>query len=168
MIKIFNNLFVTFFYIGTVRYAPGTVASLITTIFLFSSFYILKLSNQLILVIFLIFLVYSFIAVSIYIKHSENKDPKEVVIDEVLGQSIPIITFEFSHQTGRNIEDAISFYFLFFIFFRLYDIFKPFPANYIDKNFKNSFGVIFDDLIAGLYVVLTFIIFMIIKSKFLT
>ena len=97
MIKIFNNLFVTFFYIGTVRYAPGTVASLITTIFLFSSFYILKLSNQLVLVIFLIFLVYSFIAVSIYIKHSENKDPKEVVIDEVLGQSIPIITFEFSH-----------------------------------------------------------------------
>ena len=167
MIKIFNNLFVTFFYIGTVRYAPGTVASLITTIFLFSSFYILKLSNQLVLVIFLIFLVYSFIAVNIYIKNSENKDPKEVVIDEVLGQSIPIIAFEFSHQTGRNIEDAISFYFLFFIFFRLYDIFKPFPANYIDKNFKNSFGVIFDDLIAGLYVVLTFIIFMIIKSKFL-
>ena len=163
MIKIFNNLFVTFFYIGTVRYAPGTVASLITTIFLFSSFYILKL----ILVIFLIFLVYSFIAVNIYIKYSVDKDPKEVVIDEVLGQSIPIITFEFSHQTGRNIEDAISFYFLFFIFFRLYDIFKPFPANYIDKNFKNSFGVIFDDLIAGLYVVLTFIFFMVIKSKFL-
>ena len=162
MIKIFNNLFVTFFYIGTVRYAPGTVASLITTIFLFSSFYILKLSNQLVLVIFLIFLVYSFIAVNIYIQNSENKDPKEVV-----GQSIPIITFEFSHQTGRSIKIAIIFYFLFFIFFRLYDIFKPFPANYIDKNFKNSFGVIFDDLIAGLYVVLTFIIFMIIKSKFL-
>ena len=133
MIKIFNNLFVTFFYIGTVRYAPGTVASLITTIFLFSSFYILKLSNQLILVIFLIFLVYSFIAVSIYIKHSENKDPKEVVIDEVLGQSIPIIAFEFSHQTGRNIEDAISFYFLFFIFLGCMIFSNPFRRIILTK-----------------------------------
>ena len=133
MIKIFNNLFVTFFYIGTVRYAPGTVASLITTIFLFSSFYILKLSNQLILVIFLIFLVYSFIAVSIYIKHSENKDPKEVVIDEVLGQSIPIITFEFSHQTGRNIEDAISFYFLFLFFLGCMIFSNPFRRIILTK-----------------------------------
>ena len=41
---------------------------------------------------------------------------------------------------------------------------KPFPINIFDKKFKNSFGVIFDDVIAGLYVVLTLIIFMIIKS----
>ena len=53
-----------------------------------------------------------------------------------------------------------------FILFRFFDIKKPFPANFFDKKFKNSLGVIIDDVIAGLYVVLTLIIFMVIKSKF--
>ena len=53
-----------------------------------------------------------------------------------------------------------------FILFRFFDIIKPFPINIFEKKFKNSFGVIFDDIIAGIYVVLTLIIFMIIKSKF--
>jgi phosphatidylglycerophosphatase A len=44
---------------------------------------------------------------------------------------------------------------------------KPFPVSFFDKNFKNSFGVIMDDVMAGLYVVLTFVCFMIIKSNFL-
>jgi len=53
-----------------------------------------------------------------------------------------------------------------FILFRFFDIKKPFPINFFDKKFKNSFGVIIDDVVAGLYVVLTLIIFMVIKSKF--
>ena len=57
--------------------------------------------------------------------------------------------------------------FIFFILFRFFDIKKPFPINFFDKKIKNSFGVIFDDIIAGIYVVLTLIIFMIIKLKFL-
>ena len=167
MIKIFNNLFVTFFYIGTVRYAPGTVASLITTIFLFSSFYILKLSNQLILVIFLIFLVYSFIAVNIYIQNSENKDPKEVVIDEFIGQSIPVYLYEISHGTEKSSNEAIIFYCICFILFRFFDIIKPFPVSFFDKNYKNSFGVIMDDVCAGFYVVLSLICFMVLSNYFI-
>ena len=108
---------------------------------------------------------YSFIAVSDYIKESDYKDPKEVVIDEVIGQSIPVYLYEISHGTEKNDQEAIFFYIYIFILFRFFDIKKPFPINIFDKKFKNSFGVILDDVIAGLYVVLTLIIFMIIKSQ---
>ena len=100
-----------------------------------------------------------------YIKYNENKDPKEVVVDEFIGQSIPIYLYEISHETVKNSQEAILFYLYIFILFRYFDIKKPFPISFFDKKFKNSFGVIFDDVIAGLYVVLTLIIFMIVKSK---
>ena len=166
MIKIFNYLFVTCFGIGSFRYAPGTVTSLITTVFLFSLFHIINLSSNIILIILLLIFIYSFYAVSNYIKGNDNKDPKEVVIDEFIGQSIPIYLYEVSHGTIKDPQEAILFYLYIFILFRYFDIKKPFPVNFFDKKFKNSFGVIFDDVIAGLYVVLTLIIFMIIKSKF--
>ena len=166
MIKTFNYLFVTCCGIGSFRYAPGTIASLITTIFLFSLFHIINLaSNTILFILFLVF-IYSFYAVSEYIKHNENKDPKEVVVDEFIGQSIPIYLYEISHSSAKEPQEAVLFYLYIFILFRYFDIKKPFPVNYFDKNFKNSFGVILDDVVAGLYVVLTLIIFMIIKAKF--
>ena len=166
MIRILNYLFVTCFGIGFLRFAPGTVTSLITTIFLFSLFHVIKLSNNTILIALLLIFVYSFYAVNEYIKNNKNKDPKEVVIDEFIGQSIPIYLYEIAHGTMKSSQEAILFYLYIFILFRYFDIKKPFPVSYIDKKFKNSFGVIFDDIVAGLYVVLTLIIFMIIKSKF--
>ena len=165
MIKRLNYLFVTCFGIGSFRFAPGTITSLVTTIFLYSLFYIINLSNKAILIILLIVFIYSFYAVSQYIKDNENKDPKEVVIDEFIGQSIPIYLYEISHGTAKNPLEAVLFYFYIFILFRYFDIKKPFPINFFDKKFKNSFGVIMDDVVAGLYVVLTLIIFMVIKSK---
>ena len=168
MIKNINLLFVTFFGIGTFRYAPGTITSLITTILLFSTFHILNLSNTVILTILLAIFVYAFIAVANYIKDESNKDPKEVVIDEFIGQSIPIYLYEIAHGTNKESKEAILFYIYIFILFRFFDIKKPFPINFFDKKFKNSFGVIMDDVIAGLYVVLTLIIFMVIKSKLFT
>ena len=167
MIKTINYLFVTFFGIGTIRFAPGTITSLITTVLLYSFFHITNFSNNIILLFLLLIFLYSFYAVAEYIKQSENKDPKEVVIDEVIGQSIPIYLYEIAHGSEKNSQEAILFYIYIFILFRFFDIKKPFPVNIIDKKFKNSFGVIFDDIIAGLYVVLTLIIFMIIKSNFL-
>jgi len=166
MIKTLNYLFVTFFGIGSFRYAPGTITSLITTAFLFSLFHIINLSSNIILIILLLIFIYSFYAVSNYIKDNENKDPKEVVVDEFIGQSIPIYLYEISHGSIKGPQESILFYLYMFILFRYFDIKKPFPVNFFDKKFKNSFGVIFDDVIAGLYVVLTLIIFMIIKSKF--
>jgi len=166
MIKNINYLFVTCFGIGSLRFAPGTITSFITTIFLFSLFQIINLSSNTILIILLLIFFYSFYAVAQYIKDSKNKDPKEVVVDEFIGQSIPIYLYEISHGTIKDTQEAILFYLYIFILFRYFDIKKPFPVSFFDKKFKNSFGVIIDDVVAGLYVVLTLIIFMVIKSKF--
>ena len=167
MIKTINYLFVTCFGIGSFKFAPGTITSLITTILLYSLFHIVNLSSAIILLILFLIFVYSFYAVSEYIKYNNNKDPKEIVVDEFIGQSIPIYLYEISHGTSKESKEAVLFYLYIFILFRFFDIKKPFPINFFDKKFKNSFGVIFDDVIAGFYVVLTLIIFMVIKSKFL-
>jgi len=166
MIKTFNYLFVTCFGIGSFRFAPGTITSFITTIFLYSLFHIIKLSNNVILIALVLIFIYSFYAVSEYIKENENKDPKEIVVDEFIGQSIPIYLYEMAHGIMKNPQESVLFYLYIFILFRYFDIKKPFPVNYFDKKFKNSFGVIIDDVVAGLYVVITLIIFMIVKSKF--
>tara|TARA_B100000242_G_scaffold225418_1_gene165855 strand:- start:450 stop:953 length:504 start_codon:yes stop_codon:yes gene_type:complete len=167
MIKNINYLFVTFFGLGTIRFFPGTITSLITTVILYSCFYIINLSNIIILFFLLSIFCYSFYAVSYYIKDNENKDPKEVVIDEFIGQAIPIYLYEIAHNIQKDPQESILFYFYIFILFRFFDIKKPFPINFFDKKFKNSFGVMFDDVLAGFYVSLTLIIFMVIKSKFL-
>ena len=166
MIKTFNYLFVTCFGIGTFRFAPGTITSFVTIIFLFSLFHIINLSNNIILIALVLIFIYSFYAVSEYIKENENKDPKEIVVDEFIGQSIPIYLYEMAHGTMKNPQESVLFYLYIFILFRYFDIKKPFPVSYFDKKFKNSFGVIIDDVVAGLYVVLTLIIFMFVKSKF--
>ena len=166
MIKTINYLFVTCFGIGSFRFAPGTITSLITTIFLFSLFHVINLSNIIVLLILFLVFIYSFYAVSEYIRYNENKDPKEIVVDEFIGQSIPIYLYEISHGELKSFQEVILIYFYIFILFRFFDIKKPFPINFFDKKFKNSFGVIMDDVVAGLYVVITLIIFMVIKSKF--
>jgi phosphatidylglycerophosphatase A len=114
-----------------------------------------------------IIFIYSFYAISSHIENSKNKDPGEIIIDEFLGQSIPIYLYEISHGTNKENNEAIIYYALFFILFRYFDIMKPFPVSFFDKNFKNSFGVIMDDICAGFYVVLTLVCFMFIKSYIL-
>ena len=112
----------------------------------------------------IIIFIYSFPAVTTHIKDKENKDPKEVVIDEFIGQSIPIYLYEISHGTEKSPDEALIFYGVCFILFRFFDIAKPFPVSFFDKNFKNSFGVIMDDVCAGFYVVLSLICFMVLSS----
>ena len=167
MFKTFNSLFVTMLGLGKVKFIPGTFGSLVTAIFLFYLFHFLQISPNIILIGLLIIFVYSFYAVSNHIKDNENKDPGEIVIDEFLGQSIPIYLYEISHGTTKEINEAITYYIIFFILFRYFDIMKPFPVSFFDKNFKNSFGVIMDDICAGFYVVLTLVCFMIVKSYIL-
>ena len=166
MIKKFNSLFVTMFGLGNIKIIPGTFGSIATIIILYFFFHILNLSTNIILIILIIIFIYSFSAISAYIKYGENKDPKEVIIDEFIGQSIPIFLYEVSHGTEKTANEAIIFYIVCFILFRFFDIAKPFPVNFFDRNFKNSFGVIMDDVCAGFYVVLSLICFMILKSYF--
>jgi phosphatidylglycerophosphatase A len=164
MIKTFNSLLVTMFGLGKIKFMPGTFGSLATAIFLFYLFHTINISANIILVGWVITFIYSFYAVSAYTRYNKNKDPKEIIIDEFLGQTIPIYLYEVSHGTTKESNEAIIYYALFFILFRYFDIMKPFPVSFFDKNFKNSFGVIMDDICAGLYVVLTLVCFMIVKS----
>tara|TARA_A100000164_G_C21484269_1_gene574894 strand:- start:44 stop:547 length:504 start_codon:yes stop_codon:yes gene_type:complete len=167
MIKKFNFLFVTIFGLGKIKLIPGTFGSLATIIILYFFFHTLSVSSELILIFLIMIFFYSFLAINSYIKDNENKDPREVIIDEFIGQSIPIYLYEISHGTEKSHDEAIIFYLICFILFRFFDIKKPFPVSFFDKNYKNSFGVIMDDVCAGLYVVLSLICFMVLSSYFI-
>ena len=153
--------------LGKIKYIPGTIGSFVTIIILYCLFHIINLSPNIFLFFLILIFSYSFYAVSSHIENNENKDPGEIIIDEFIGQSIPIYLYEISHGTTKDAGEAIVYYALFFILFRYFDIMKPFPVNFFDKNFKNSFGVIMDDICAGFYVVLSLVCFMIIKSYIL-
>ena len=84
-------------------------------------------------------------------------DAKEIVIDEFIGQSIPILTI-YNFVPKNNIGDFILYTFISFILFRIFDILKPYPINKIDKDIKNGFGVILDDIVAGIYSSLVFFV----------
>ena len=167
MIKTINTLFVTMFGLGQVPKIPGTLGSLATVIILYLFFHVFNLSSSLVLTFLIVIFILSFSAVANHIKGNENKDPKEVIIDEFIGQSIPIYLYEISHGTEKSTNEALIFYGVCFVLFRFFDIAKPFPVNFFDKNFKNSFGVIMDDVCAGFYVVLSLICFMVLSSYFI-
>ena len=157
-------LFVTLFGIGKLKKIPGSYASLATTIFLFFIFHILNFSANIVLIGIIIIFLISLYAVNVFIKNLDDKDPKEIVIDEFIGQSIPICLYEIAHEGAKETNEVLTFYFIMFILFRIFDISKPYPVSYYDKNFKNSFGVIMDDVCAGLYVVAVLVLYMVITS----
>ena len=107
MIKKINTLFVTMFGLGRIPKIPGTFGSFATVILLYIFFHILDLSSILISVFLIIIFVFSFKAVALHIKDNANKDPKEVVIDEFIGQSIPIYMYEISHGTEKSFDETI-------------------------------------------------------------
>ena len=164
MLKKINFLFVTLFGIGKISKIPGSIASLVTTVFLFFLFHVVNISANIILVSIIVVFFISLWSVSIFIKTLDNKDPNEVVIDEFIGQSIPICLYEIAHEGTKETSQVLTFYFIMFILFRIFDIVKPYPVSYYDKNFKNSFGVVMDDVCAGLYVVTVLVLYMVITS----
>ena len=164
MLKKINFLFVTLFGIGKISKIPGSIASFVTTVFLFFLFHVVNISANIILASIVVIFFISLWSVSIFIKSLDNKDPNEVVIDEFIGQSIPICLYEIAHEGTKETSQVLTFYFIMFILFRIFDIVKPYPVSYYDKNFKNSFGVIMDDICAGLYVVAVLVLYMVITS----
>ena len=161
MINKINFLFVTLFGIGKIKKIPGSFASLATTLFLFFLFHVLNVSPNIILFSLIVIFFISLYAVNIFIKDLAHKDPKEVVIDEFIGQSIPICLYEVAHNMPKETDQILKYYFIMFILFRIFDIAKPFPVSYYEKNFQNSFGVIMDDVCAGLYVVAILVLYMV-------
>jgi len=150
MIKKFNLLFITFFLIGKIKYAPGTAASLITC-FLF----LLLVSIFNFTIIFLITLIiffYSFFAINNSFNEFNSEDPQEIVIDEVAGQMLTLLAIPI-YETLYPLP-IIYYCMSAFILFRLFDILKPYPINYIDNNIKGSLGIMLDDIFAGFYVII--------------
>mgnify|MGYP001426419348 CR=1 FL=1 len=154
MMNKFNLLFITFFKIGKIKFAPGTIASLITCLlfFLFAN-----LSNIVILFFStLLIALYSLVAINNSFDSFESEDPQEIVIDEVVGQILPLLAIPI-YET-LYIAPKEYYCIAAFILFRLFDIWKPFPINYIDKNIEGSIGVMLDDILAGIYTIVVLII----------
>ena len=131
---------------------PWTVASFVTTLFIYIAFEILDYTDlKFSLILFAIVFFYSFYAVKDAESEFKKKDPGQIVIDEVLGQAMPLILLLYLNQTNQISLPVEIYYIISFFIFRFFDIIKPFPVNYFDKNFKNYFGIIMDDIMAGLY-----------------
>ncbi len=162
--KKINVIISTFFGNGYISKIPGTFTSFSTLIILYILFEVLQFKNlNYILILYSITFFYSFYAVMDSETEFENKDPRQIVIDEVLGQAMPLILIVYlSSKNQINIPVEI-YYFLSFILFRFFDIVKPFPVSYFDKQHKNFFGIIMDDIMAGLY---TMLIIYLISFKF--
>ena len=147
MIKKFNLFFLTFFMIGKIKYAPGTFASLIACIL-----FLLLISISNITVIFLITLIifcYSFVAINNSFENFDAEDPQEIVIDEVVGQMLPLLVIPI-YETLYPLP-KIYYCVAAFLAFRLFDIWKPYPISYVDNNVKGASGIMFDDIFAGFY-----------------
>ena len=158
--KKINILISTFFGYGYISKIPGSITSAVTTIFIYISYEILEYTNlKFSIIFFLLLFFYSFYAVKDSESEFKNKDPRQIVIDEVLGQAMPLILILYLNQKNLISISIEIYYVLSFIFFRFFDILKPFPVSYFDKKHKNYFGIIMDDIMAGLYsMILIFLI----------
>ena len=100
--KKINVLISTFFGYGYLTKMPGTVASFVTTIFIYIAYEYLGYTDlRFSIIFFAILFFYSFYAVKDSESEFVNKDPRQIVIDEVLGQSMPLILLLHLNQTNQ-------------------------------------------------------------------
>ena len=140
MTDILVKFLVTGFYSGKIKYMPGTFGTLVGVL-IFQIISLNSLLNNIFLLLILFFLSLLLLNYSYKELIFLNKDDKSIVIDEIFGYLIFMIFFE-NNPTNLLVG---------FMLFRFFDILKPFPISLIDKNIKNSFGVMFDDVIAALF-----------------
>ena len=128
--------------LGRSKLAPGTVASFFTI--LLGYFLLLNLSlNE--LIIFIIFInIIAFISIKFYLNKKNVSDPKEIVIDELSGQLISLLTLPI-----LNIQINFTSLLLAFLTFRFFDITKI-GLKKIEK-ISGPLGVLLDDVFAGIY-----------------
>jgi phosphatidylglycerophosphatase A len=136
-----KELLFTGFYSGYFPWAPGTVGSLVGMVIYILEFIFFGDKCRIINVVVFILMVYPSIKLSnageIYFG---EKDPPQVVIDEVMGYWISVLLHPFSYTTAL----------LAFFIFRLMDIIKPFPVRNLEK-LEGGMGILMDDLVAGIY-----------------
>ncbi|MDH5795970.1 MAG: phosphatidylglycerophosphatase A [Anaplasmataceae bacterium] len=152
--NIYYDLILTCGFMGFSPFAPGTVCSFFVTII---SFYLLNVSHILLGILILISTATGVYLSTKVVKETKKIDPKEIVIDELVGQGLALLISDI--YVMRYTYNHINIYhaMLLFILFRVFDILKPMPIDYIDDNFHYGFGVMFDDVIAGIFASIYFI-----------
>ena len=132
-----SHFFATWFGIGLLSPAPGTWGSLVAVLI----WYFLESVHSSTHIILPVFILFSWIVCSRANQDTDSDDHSAIVIDEVAGM---LVTLSF-------IPHGIMTYFYGFLLFRLFDIWKPWPISWADTNIKGGFGILLDDLIAGLF-----------------
>ncbi len=129
------NFFISGFYIGYVKYAPGSLASIISIIFFFFIPNIIFYN----IIVLIFFLIVGFYLCFVFSKNSSENDPSYIVIDEIVGMYISVFM----------LPKIIYLYIIAFIFFRFFDIYKP-GIIYKSQRLKYGFGIMIDDVISGI------------------
>jgi phosphatidylglycerophosphatase A len=140
MLDSANKFYLSFFYTGLSPVAPGTVGSLFAIPLLYLVQYSQLTLYWLIPIIALMTLLSGYLA-DHYEKKYQLHDSKWIVIDEVLGMLTAWCFF---------MSDKWHHFLLCFALFRLFDIWKPWPVSFFDKKISNGYGVMLDDIAAGL------------------
>ena len=149
MIKL-ANFFVSLSFVGYVKVIPpGTFASFLSIVVLFPIVEYKIISLAIFLVIFFVIFLLSLFFINKFSSHNQSHDSKIIVIDEFLGVYLILIFYD-----QIKIINPYLTVILIFILFRFFDILKIFPANIVDRKLKSAFGVILDDLIAGIYTII--------------
>ena len=139
------SIIATYCGFGLSPKAPGTVGSLATLPLAFLMCFYFGLTGLLIAAF--VSIIIGIPATAALIEGQEDTDPKRVVIDEVAGQ---LLSFVFMAETLRGNLHAWWIYLLGFALFRFFDICKMGPVKFFDSKVKNAYGVMFDDVCAGL------------------
>jgi phosphatidylglycerophosphatase A len=128
----------TAFGVGFSPIAPGTLGTLVAI----PIYYFLSEIPSPLYEITLI----GFFFLSVWISQNAEiffgkKDDQRIVIDEIIGFLITMLW----------VPKTIRFIIIGFFLFRFFDILKPFPIRRLEKGFKGGFGVVLDDVVAGIY-----------------
>ncbi len=137
----FSLMLGTAFYIGMIPGAPGTYASAATALVYYAVYRACgRILPELHLSVVALIAVVGTLASAQVSKSRNDEDPSIVVIDEVAGQ---LVTFLFLPVHVSNLL-------LGFVFFRVFDIWKPFPVHQLE-SLKHGVGIMADDIMAGIY-----------------
>ena len=137
------------FGVGYFPIASATAGSFATLPFAFAAAYFWGVWGIVLLAIFS--MVIGTIASKEVLKYTEH-DPSIIIIDEVVGQ---LITFAFVANATVGNLNAWPAYIIGFFLFRFFDILKPQPAKWADTKLLNEWGVMLDDVFAGVYACIT-------------
>lgn len=142
MNKTTRKIFLTLFYSGLSKKAPGTVGSFVALILGFGLLALFEPAT-----LFLLSILITVIAIkeiNIYEQELGTHDNSEIVIDELAGMWIAM-------SIGGVLAGDILLGIIAFIFFRIFDIWKPSIIGRIDRDVGGGMGVMGDDVVAGVF-----------------